>query len=130
VLAEFARIVALQNPALSASGLEQLLREREALGSTGIGDGVAFPHCKSPVLVAPVILFGRSNCGVDFNAVDGKPVHLFFVLLTPEGDIGAHLKLLARLSRILKGPVTRTRLMAASDAQEIAMIVSEMDSNR
>jgi nitrogen PTS system EIIA component len=127
VLAEFADCVAKRYPEALEDNLLQLLLERESLGSTGIGDGIAIPHCKSPALKAPVLLFGRSESGVDFHAIDGKPVRLFFLLIAPEGAVGIHLKLLARISRLLKKPMVREQLTEAASAEEIAAIVREQD---
>lgn len=127
VLAEFASCLAGRHAGIFAEELLRLLLERETLGSTGIGDGIAIPHCKSPLLETPVLLFGRSETGVDFSAVDGRPVHLFFLLVVPEGAAGLHLKLLARISRLLKEPSVRSRLMTASTSGEIISIVTEQD---
>lgn len=123
VLAELAGRVAERNPVLCREGLFSLLLEREQLGSTGIGDGIAIPHCTSPALSAPVILFGRSDSGVDFHSVDDTPVRLFFLLVTPEGAAGIHLKLLSRISRLLKSPQVRAQLLEASSEGEISGIV-------
>lgn len=127
VLAEFADCVTKRYPEALGDNLLQLLLERESLGSTGIGDGIAIPHCKSPTLKAPVLLFGRSESGVDFHAIDAKPVRLFFLLIAPEGAVGIHLKLLARISRLLKKPMVREQLIEAVSAEEIAAIVMEQD---
>ncbi|GAM08789.1 nitrogen regulatory protein [Geobacter sp. OR-1] len=130
VLSEFAAKVAERCSLPSGKEILQLLYERERLGSTGIGDGIAIPHCKSPALDAPVILFGRSDSGIDFRAVDDKPVRLFFLLITPEGAAGTHLKLLSRISRVLKGADLRNRLLDATTAEEIVDIVRGQESIR
>lgn len=127
VLAEFAFRLAERRGEISADELLRLLMERESLGSTGIGDGIAIPHCKSSLLGEPALMFGRSDTGVDFHALDGKPVHLFFLLIVPEGAAGLHLKLLARTSRLLKEPAIRARFMAASTPGEILSLVTEQD---
>jgi len=87
---------------LDAAEILAVIKEREALGSTGIGNGIAIPHGKLGGLEDVVILFARSKKGVDFAAVDGNPVHLIFLLLAPENAAGTHLKILARISRMLK----------------------------
>ena len=74
--------------------------EREKLVTTGVGYGVAFPHAKTKAVKGIVVAFGRSNPGVDFEAMDRKPVHLFFLIAAPEDAIGAHLNVMARLSYI------------------------------
>jgi mannitol/fructose-specific phosphotransferase system IIA component (Ntr-type) len=125
VLSELATLVSHRHPMLRKEDLLRLLIDRERLGSTGIGEGVAIPHCKSPALNTPVILFARSDSGIDFRAVDDRLVRLFFLLVTPEGETAVHLKLLARISRILKVPRLRDRLLAATGEDEIVGIVME-----
>ena len=82
--------------------LLRVLLERERLGSTGIGGGIGIPHGKVTGLETPLLGFGISHPGVDFDAIDQQPVHLFFILLTPSNATGTHLGLLARISRLLK----------------------------
>src|SRR5574337_2141285 len=106
VLAELCKPLAATNKVDGQRLLETLL-EREKLGSTGIGEGVAIPHGKVPGLPALMASFGRSRRGVDFKAIDGKPTYLFFTLFAPENSAGAHLKALARISRIFKNPAFR-----------------------
>lgn len=130
VLAEFASVVAERYPAVEERELLQLLQDRESLGSTGIGDGIAIPHCTSPALKAPVILFGRSDTGIDFCAADNKPVSLLFLMVTPEGDAAIHLKLLSRISRILKSAGIRRRLLEAESEGEIVTILTDQGSDR
>lgn len=97
----------------------RILTEREKLGSTGIGNGVAIPHGKLPSLTEIVTGFGRNLEGVAFDSQDGKPAHLFFVLLAPENAASLHLKALARLSRLLKDDHFRNKLLEAKDEDEI-----------
>jgi PTS system nitrogen regulatory IIA component len=106
-----------------------VLKEREALGSTGIGGGIAIPHGKLADLEEIVILFARSREGVDFAAVDGRPVHLFFLLLAPESAAGAHLKILARISRLLKNQDFCQQLLQASDSEELFALIREADEH-
>lgn len=105
-----------------------LLLDREALGSTGIGDGVAIPHAKLPYLSEMIVAFGRSSGGIDFEAVDGKPVHLFFLLVTPDDRPGDHLKALARISRILKNRDLRERLRGSAGRENIQRLIFEEDA--
>jgi len=107
----------------------RVLQERERLGSTGIGEGVAIPHGKLKDLKNLLISFGRSRNGVDFNSMDGKPAHLFFLLIAPEESIGVHLKTLARISKLLKSPAVRRRLLEAADGQELYSIIAEEDES-
>ena len=125
---ELARRIAESDAALDGSAVATVLFEREKLGSTGIQDGVAIPHAKVPGLAHILIAFGRSLDGIDFQAHDGKPTHLFFVLLAPAFASGQHLKALARLSRILKDASFRDELMAAQDAQELYNAIVREDA--
>lgn len=119
-------------PVAGIAGIDQetlvkVLLERERLGSTGIGNGIGIPHGKLKDLEELVIGFGLSRKGVDFESIDGQPTHIFFVLMTPENSTGLHLKLLARISRILKNEPFRERLMAAADNDAIYRIIEEED---
>ncbi len=90
--------------------LVKVLMERERLGSTGIGEGVGIPHGKLKALASLVLGFGLSRTGVDFESMDGRPTHIFFLLVTPENSTGLHLKLLARISRILKNDLFSNKM--------------------
>lgn len=107
----------------------QVLLEREKLGSTGIGDGIAIPHGKLKEIEGIICSFGRSREGIDFQSIDEKPTHLFFLLLAPEDSAGEHLEALARLSRLLKDSQFRKRLMEANSKEEIYRIIVEEDEN-
>ncbi len=129
VLHELSDLIARSEPQLNAGSLYTVLSEREKLGSTGIEDGVAIPHAKVNGLPKIVVACGRSMGGLDFDAHDAKPTHLFFVLLAPENATGMHLKVLARLSRLLKEARIRNRLMEARSARELYRIIVEEDEN-
>ena len=103
-LAELAGVFAKGKIRVDPEAMLHVLLEREKLGSTGIGDGIAIPHGKIAGLDEMVVAFGRSREGIDFEAMDGKPVHLFFLLMAPENSAGQHLKALAKISRMLKDP--------------------------
>lgn len=128
-LMEFASTIAKGFPTLKKDEIAHTLLEREKLGSTGIQDGVAIPHGKFKGLAFTIVLFGRSLKGLDFQSFDNKPTHLFFVLLAPEKATTEHLKLLARLSRLLKKQTLREKLMQAKDAEEIYQILCEEDKD-
>ena len=113
---------------LNKSDILQVLLEREKLGSTGIGDGVAIPHGKSAALTQIVSGFGLSKRGIDFDSLDGKPAHLFFLLVAPEDSAGTHLKMLARISRMLKNLEFRKRLLGANSQHEIYQIIFAEDA--
>lgn len=104
---------------VSEEDIVRVLAERERQGSTAIGGGVAIPHAKLPGIRSAVACVGRSSRGIDFGSPDGKPTHLFFGLIAPEGAHGEHLKALARISHSLRNGDFRTRLMAARSAREI-----------
>ncbi len=126
VLLELAAVLTRRCPDLSAEEIARVLMEREKLGSTGIGNGVAIPHGKVSQLSQIVTAFGRSLRGVSFESQDGKPAHLFFVLLAPENAASLHLKALARLSRLLKDLHFRNKLLEAKDEDQLfAEIVDE-----
>jgi PTS system nitrogen regulatory IIA component len=108
--------------------LAKVLLERERLASTAIGEGVAIPHGKLDAVGKLVACVGRAPDGVDFDSMDGRPTHLFFVLVAPENSTGVHLKALARISRLFKDPEFRTRLMQAKDAQEIFRVIADEDA--
>jgi PTS system nitrogen regulatory IIA component len=107
--------------------LVNVLLERERLGSTGIGGGIGIPHGKMKNLETLVLGFGLSRKGVDFESLDGNPAHIFFLLVTPENSTGLHLKLLARISRILKNETFKNSLLGASNRDEILAIIKEED---
>ena len=112
---------------VSADLLVKVLMDREQLGSTGIGGGVGIPHGKLKDLDSLVLGFGLSRNGVDFESMDGKPTHIFFLLLTPENSTGLHLKLLARISRLLKNESFRVKLLNAVDRDEIYSVIEAED---
>ena len=104
---------------LTPKHLFNAILDREELGSTGIGDGVAIPHAKIHGLKNLCACFARSTEGVDFESIDREPVRLIFMLLVPENSAGMHLKALARISRVLKESEFREHLLEASDQQAI-----------
>jgi PTS system nitrogen regulatory IIA component len=128
VLEELAGVLVDQGKLLDLEQVVEVLLDREKLGSTGIGDGIAIPHGKIRDLGGVVASFGRSREGVDFESIDQKPTHLFFLLVAPENSAGMHLKALARISRLLKDPNFRKKLMEAGDKDELFQIISEEDS--
>jgi PTS system nitrogen regulatory IIA component len=113
----------------SPEKLVKVLLERERLGSTGIGGGIGIPHGKLKNLQSLILGFGLSRKGVDFESMDGRPAHIFFLLLTPENSAGMHLKLLARISRMLKNTDVKERLMQSQTAEDILAAVGEADED-
>jgi PTS system fructose-specific IIC component len=101
--------------------------ERENLVTTGVGYGVAFPHAKTKAVKGIVIAFGRSEEGIDFDAMDKKPVHLFFLIAAPEDAIGAHLNVMARLSFLMKSEENREKLMQVKNQGELLAILDSVE---
>ena len=126
-LRELAEHLARQHPEINADRLVEVLWERERLGSTAIGDGIAIPHGKLPGLSGVIGAFGRHIAGVDFDSLDGSPTHLFFLLVAPEDSVGQHLKALARVSRLLKDRAFRDKLIGAADRAELFRLIREED---
>lgn len=127
VIKELAANIAGSLPDLKAEEIASVLINRENLGSTGIEDGVAIPHAKISRLSKVLVAFGRSGKGIEFQAHDQKPTHLFFVLLAPENSTATHLKILARLSRLLKETAFRERLMRAPGNKDIYEVIIDED---
>ena len=127
VLYELAAALAAAQPGVDAARLADVLRERERLGSTAIGDGIAIPHGKWPGLQSVVAVFGRHAQGVDFDSLDGRPTHLFFLLVAPEDSVGQHLKALARVSRLLKDAAFRQALVTIADPQQLYACIRRED---
>ena len=128
VLGELVAGLARAYPTLSAQKLQDTLLEREKLGSTGIGEGVAIPHGKLPGLPGLLAAFGRKRAGVDFAAIDGKPTFLLFLLFAPDNSAGLHLKALARISRLFKQPQFRQAIMNAENGAAIFRLIAEEDA--
>jgi PTS system nitrogen regulatory IIA component len=111
----------------SATEIAAVLMEREQLGSTGIGDGIAIPHGKLDKIPSVVVGFGRSRKGVSYESLDNRPVHIFFLLLTAENSTGMHLKVLAQISKLLKTARFKKDLLNSRSADEIYDLILEQD---
>ncbi len=110
--------------ALSEETLSKAILDREARGSTAIGNGVAIPHAETSSIKEKIIVFGRSKKGINFDAVDNNPVHLFFMIISPSREICPHLKTLARISRLLKNKAFRDDLMSAKSSEDIIKLIA------
>lgn len=128
LLEELAGHIASRAPRVDRATLARVLIEREQLASTAIGEGVAIPHGKLPAVTEIVACLGRVQAGVDFDAMDKQPTYLFFVLVAPESSTGAHLKALARISRVFKDSQFRRRLLDAVDADAMYAVITEEDA--
>ena len=127
VLEELAEVISNHEPSINKKDIVKVLMERERLGTTGIGDGVAIPHGKLNGVRQPLISFGRSKKGMDFDAMDGQPVYLFFLLIAPENSSGIHLEILARIAKILKNSAFRKKLMEADTRKECYQTIIQND---
>ncbi|MFC1868360.1 PTS sugar transporter subunit IIA [Thermodesulfobacteriota bacterium] len=127
VIEELAEAIINSRPSLDKDSLVRVLLEREHLGSTGIGDGVAIPHGKFQGVNEPIISFGRSLKGLDFESMDGQPVFLFFLLVAPENSASVHLKALARIAKILKNGSFRKMLMEALTREDLYKTIVQND---
>ncbi|MEJ2637994.1 MAG: PTS sugar transporter subunit IIA [Desulfosarcinaceae bacterium] len=114
---------------IEAADLVKVLLEREQLGSTGIGGGIGIPHGKLKALDELILGFGLSRQGVDFESMDGRPTHIFFLLITPENSTSLHLKLLARISRLLKNEAFREKLMQARSVEDVILAIEPVDES-
>lgn len=126
---ELCQVLQEADPKLNPERLMEVLIERERLGSTGIGDGIAIPHGKLENLSHLLLAFGRSKAGVEFDSLDGKPAHLFFLVVAPDKSAGIHLKALARISRLLKSGSVRKDLVEAKGAPEIFEVIKAQDED-
>jgi nitrogen PTS system EIIA component len=126
-LEELASVLASLHREVDHGRLVEVLRDREELGSTAIGEGIAIPHGKLPGVTEVQAAFGRSPGGIDFESLDGGPTRLFFLLVAPEDSAGIHLKALARVSRLLKDAGFRERLLAGESRDELFRVIKEED---
>ena len=121
---------AAQEYALKSRAVIDGLMAREQLGATAMGDGVAIPHARVPGLSRIVGVFARLERPVDFDAVDGQPVDLVFMLLAPEESGADHLRALARVSRLLRDPGVREKLRATEKAPALHALITEPMASR
>lgn len=126
-LEELAEAIANQEPSVDKAALVKVLMEREQLGTTGIGDGVAIPHGKLNDIRGPIISFGRRREGLDFDSIDGQPTYIFFLLVAPDNSSGIHLQVLAKIAKMLKSSAFRQRLMSAESTKELYQTIIQAD---
>lgn len=104
----------------------RVLLDREKLGTTGIGDGIAIPHGKLEDLDKIIVIVGRSVSGVDFDALDHKPCSIFFLVLAPEQVAGMHLRILAQISRVLKDGTFRKQFIDSATIEELWKLLQDI----
>ena len=114
-------------PELDPNRVVEVLEQREALQSTGIGRGIGIPHARFPGLQQPMIALGLSAGGIDFEALDGEPTHLFITILVPADAQGLHLKILARVSRLIADKELLERMLTAPDTETLYATFIEGD---
>ncbi len=127
VLEELVAALAKSGKVKDAKTTVDILLEREKLGSTGIGQGIAIPHAKTDQTQQVTAAFGLSRRGVQFDALDGEPVYIFFLLVAPPDAAGMHLKALARISRLLKDKFFRQSLRDVKESSEVLKIIRDED---
>lgn len=128
LLAELVEVVSRGLPAAAAEAVLASVREREQVLSTGIGEGVAIPHGKTPVVEQLLMAAGVTDQPVDFDALDGEPVRLCFVLVGPDSAAGAHVRALSRISRLLRRAPLRDALRAAASPEEFLRLVRDSET--
>ena len=128
VLQQLGELLASSTPGLSPEAVFDHLLERERLGSTGLGHGIALPHARMPQLDRAVGAFVQLRTGVDFGAIDDLPVDLAFGLLVPQEANEAHLQLLAKLASMFSNDILCEKLRNGADAQELFQHIQEWES--
>jgi fructose-specific phosphotransferase system IIA component len=128
ILEELVEVVGRQGSIRDLSEVLRAVREREEVLSTGIGSGVAIPHGKSAGITDLSLVAGVTPGGIDFEALDGKPVNLFFLLVGPETAAGQHVKALSRISRLLRRDSFRVRLTQAETPEQFYSIIAEAEA--
>lgn len=129
VISELAEIACKSACLKNKKVIADAISERERLGSTAIGNVVAVPHAKIDGIKQTILTFGRSSEGVDFNSLDGEKTYLFFMLLSPKDDIGAHLKILAKISHLIKDRFMVGLFRKAKLKKEILSIISNLEKS-
>lgn len=129
VLNEMAAAIHASCPHIDITAMNRVLVEREQLGSTGIGNGVAIPHCKLYEMKNLLLYLGRSRNGINFDAVDKHPVHLIVMLLSPKNMAEEYLQALAHVSRTLKNKTIRNNILEAASSQEIVDLFNQCTTN-
>ncbi|MFH0790960.1 MAG: PTS sugar transporter subunit IIA [Candidatus Omnitrophota bacterium] len=127
LIAELADIVVKSSRIKDKKAVFKAILEREKLGSTGIGNGVAVPHAKIKGVKKPLLILGRSPEGVDFDSLDGEMTYMFFMLISPEEEVGLHLKVLAKIAHFIRDKFIVERLRKIKDKHEIFPIVFDFE---
>ena len=123
LIAELVDIVVKSSRIKDGKAIFEAILEREKLGSTAIGNGVAIPHAKIKGIKKPLLILGRSTEGVNFDSLDGEKTYLFFMLISPQKEVGPHLKILAKISHLVKDKFNIERLKKITDKHEVFEII-------
>jgi len=129
IVDELVNIIINSGKAKNKKALASAINARENLGSTAIGNGVAVPHAKIDGIKQTMLAFGRSAAGVDFNSLDGEKTHLFFMLISPKDDIGSHLKILAKISHLIKDRFMVSLFKKAHSKKEVISMISSLEKS-
>lgn len=129
IVDELVEIIVSSGKAKNKKALASAIMGRENLGSTAIGNGVAVPHAKIDGIKHTVLAFGRSGPGVDFNSLDGEKTHLFFMLISPKEDIGSHLKILAKISHLIKDRFMVGLFKKARSKKEVLSMIANLEKS-
>ncbi len=127
ILSELVNILVENGIIQRQEDLLTALMEREGLGSTGIGHGVAIPHARSDEITQPAVVFGRSETEVDFDSVDGQPARIFFLLVAPENGETDHLHLLAKIARLVKDAQIREQLLDLDSPEAVVELIEKRE---
>lgn len=130
VLEQIAKVLGRDLPDLDTQAIFESFIAREKLGSTGFGNGIAIPHCRMSGCASPFSAILRLDGPVDFDAIDGAPVDLLFVLLVPEAATDEHLELLRQIASMLDREDVRERLRLAKTGQDLYQAVVDIQSGR
>jgi mannitol/fructose-specific phosphotransferase system IIA component (Ntr-type) len=128
ILSELVQVIADDHAFTDVNDVLRAVREREAVLSTGIGNGVAIPHGKSPAVPGLMMAAGCTAAPIEFDSLDGQPVQLFFLLVGPETAAGAHIKALSRISRLVRRDDARQRLTSATSAEDFLRALQEFET--
>ena len=126
VIAELVELISKSKKLTNKKAFLKAVQERENLGSTGIGGGVAIPHAKSDEVRDFILVFARKDEGIDFGALDGEKTFLFFALASPKDEVGGHLKILSEISRFVKDKFVVDLLRKAKTKEEVLKIVTSI----
>jgi PTS system nitrogen regulatory IIA component len=130
VLEQIAHLVARDLQGLDPHSIFEMLIAREKLGSTGFGNGIAIPHCRLAGCYSPISAILHLDAPIDFDAIDGAPVDLLFVLMVPEEATDAHLQLLRQVAALLDRDDVRERLRQAADSEALYQVVVDVQNGQ